>query len=71
MIFAQAAGTPIVYVATTDPSPNALAILKPADSKVAIDKGISLARTSLLPRDRAHITCSSRHSPMPACPMSR
>lgn len=35
VIFAQAAGTQLVYVAATDPSPNALAILKPADSKLA------------------------------------
>ena len=34
MIFAQAAGTPIIYVAATDPSPHALAILKPAGSKL-------------------------------------
>jgi sulfonate transport system substrate-binding protein len=34
MIFAQAAGTPIVYVAATDPSPRALAILKPAGNRV-------------------------------------
>jgi len=32
VIFAQAAGTPIVYVAATNPSPRALAILKPAGS---------------------------------------
>ncbi len=32
VIFAQAAGTPIVYVAATDPSPRAVAILKPAGS---------------------------------------
>ena len=34
VIFAQAAGTPIVYVAATNPSPRALAILKPAGSKL-------------------------------------
>lgn len=34
MIFAQAAGTPIVYVAATNPSPHAVAILKPANSKL-------------------------------------
>ncbi len=34
VIFAQAAGTPVVYVAATDPSPRALAILKPASSKL-------------------------------------
>jgi sulfonate transport system substrate-binding protein len=34
VIFAQAAGTPIVYVAATNPSPRALAILKPAASKL-------------------------------------
>jgi sulfonate transport system substrate-binding protein len=34
VIFAQAAGTPIVYVAATNPSPRALAILKPASSKL-------------------------------------
>jgi len=34
VIFAQAAGTPIVYVASTQPSPRALAILKPAGSKL-------------------------------------
>lgn len=52
MIFAQAAGTPIVYVAATNPSPRAVAILKPASSalnsvrdlagkKVAVAKGSS------------------------------
>jgi sulfonate transport system substrate-binding protein len=51
-IFAQAAGTPIVYVAATDPSPKALAILQPANGtlksisdlagkKVAVAKGSS------------------------------
>jgi sulfonate transport system substrate-binding protein len=34
MIFAQAAGSPIVYVAATHPSPRAVAILKPAGSKL-------------------------------------
>jgi sulfonate transport system substrate-binding protein len=34
MIFAQAAGAPIVYVAATNPSPRAVAILKPAGSKL-------------------------------------
>jgi len=52
VIFAQAAGTPIVYVAATNPSPKALAILKPAKStlqsvtdlagkQVAVAKGSS------------------------------
>jgi sulfonate transport system substrate-binding protein len=52
VIFAQAAGTPIVYVAATNPSPRAVAILKPAGSalqsvhdlagkKVAVAKGSS------------------------------
>jgi sulfonate transport system substrate-binding protein len=52
VIFAQAAGTPIVYVAATNPSPQAIAILKPAGSpiksladlagkKVAVAKGSS------------------------------
>jgi sulfonate transport system substrate-binding protein len=52
VIFAQAAGTPIVYVGATNPSPHALAILKPAGSalqtvqdlagkKVAVAKGSS------------------------------
>jgi sulfonate transport system substrate-binding protein len=52
MIFAQAAGAPIVYVAATHPSPRAVAILKPAAShlhsvhdlagkKVAVAKGSS------------------------------
>jgi len=51
-IFAQASGTPIVYVAATDPSPKALAILQPANGtlksvadlagkKVAVAKGSS------------------------------
>lgn len=52
MIFAQAAGAPIVYVAATNPSPRAVAILKPAGSqlrsvhdlagqKIAVAKGSS------------------------------
>jgi len=52
VIFAQAAGTPIVYVAATNPSPRALAILQPAagtlksvadlaGKKVAVAKGSS------------------------------
>jgi sulfonate transport system substrate-binding protein len=52
VIFAQAAGTPIVYVAATNPSPQALAILKPGKStlqsvtdlagkQVAVAKGSS------------------------------
>jgi sulfonate transport system substrate-binding protein len=52
MIFAQAAGAPLVYVAATNPSPRAVAILKPAGSrlrsvhdlagkKVAVAKGSS------------------------------
>lgn len=35
VIFAQAAGTPIVYVAATNPSPSAVAILKPKSSKLS------------------------------------
>jgi sulfonate transport system substrate-binding protein len=34
MIFAQAAGSPIVYVAATHPSPRAVALLKPPGSKL-------------------------------------
>lgn len=34
VIFAQAAGTPIVYAAATNPSPRAVGILKPAKSKL-------------------------------------
>lgn len=34
MIFAQAAGSPIVYVAATHPSPRAVAIVKPAASRL-------------------------------------
>jgi len=52
VIFAQAAGTPIVYVAATNPSPRAIAILQPAagtlssvadlaGKKVAVAKGSS------------------------------
>jgi len=41
MIFAQAAGTPIVYVATTNPSPAALAILKTAGSKLQTLKDLA------------------------------
>lgn len=34
MIFAQAAGSPIVYVAATNPSPRGVAILQPRDGKL-------------------------------------
>jgi len=34
VIFAQAAGAPLVYVAATNPSPKAVAILKPSGSKL-------------------------------------
>jgi len=40
-IFAQAAGTPISYVAGTDPSPHSIAIMKPADSKLASVKDLA------------------------------
>ncbi len=54
MIFAQAAGTPIVYVATTDPSPNALAILKPADSKLQSIKDLTGKNVAVAKGSSAH-----------------
>ena len=40
-IFAQAAGTPIVYVAGTDPSPRSIAIMRPAGSKLTSVKDLA------------------------------
>ncbi len=51
VIFAQAAGMPIVYVAATDPSPRAVAILKPNGSKLQsvhdlVGKKVAVAKGS-------------------------
>ncbi len=54
MVFAQAAGTPIVYVATTDPSPNALAILKPAGSKLQSVKDLAGKNVAVAKGSSAH-----------------
>ncbi len=54
VIFAQAAGTPIVYVAATDPSPRALAILKPAGSKLQSVKDLAGKTVAVAKGSSAH-----------------
>jgi sulfonate transport system substrate-binding protein len=53
-IFAQAAGTPIVYVAATDVSPKALAILKPAKSSLASVKDLAGKKVAVAKGSSAH-----------------
>jgi sulfonate transport system substrate-binding protein len=54
MIFAQAAGTPIVYVAATNPSPRAIAILKPAGSKLAAVRDLAGKKVAVAKGSSAH-----------------
>jgi sulfonate transport system substrate-binding protein len=54
MIFAQAAGTPIVYVAATNPSPRAVAILKPAGSQLHSVKDLAGKKVAVAKGSSAH-----------------
>ena len=54
VIFAQAAGAPIVYVAATDPSPRAVAILKPAGSKLQSVKELAGKTVAVAKGSSAH-----------------
>jgi sulfonate transport system substrate-binding protein len=54
MIFAQAAGTPIVYVAATNPSPHALAILKPPTSKLQSVQDLAGKKVAVAKGSSAH-----------------
>jgi len=54
VIFAQAAGAPIVYVAAADPSPRAVAILKPAGSKLQSVKELAGKTVAVAKGSSAH-----------------
>jgi sulfonate transport system substrate-binding protein len=54
VIFAQAAGTPIVYVAATNPSPKALALLKPKGSKITSVKDLAGKQVAVAKGSSAH-----------------
>jgi sulfonate transport system substrate-binding protein len=54
MIFAQASGAPIVYVAATRPSPRAVAILKPAGSKLATVADLAGKKVAVAKGSSAH-----------------
>jgi sulfonate transport system substrate-binding protein len=54
VIFAQAAGTPIVYVAATNPSPLAVALLKPKGSKIASVKDLAGKQVAVAKGSSAH-----------------
>ncbi len=54
IIFAQAAGTPIVYVAATSPSPRAVAILKPASSKLQSVQDLAGKKVGVAKGSSAH-----------------
>lgn len=54
VIFAQAAGAPLVYVAATNPSPKAVGILKPAGSKLASVKDLAGKTVAVAKGSSAH-----------------
>ena len=54
MIFAQAAGTPVVYVAATNPSPRALAILQPAGGKLTSVADLAGKKVAVAKGSSAH-----------------
>ncbi len=54
VIFAQAAGMPVVYAAATDPSPRALAILTSATSKLQAVKDLAGKRVAVAKGSSAH-----------------
>jgi len=54
VIFAQAAGAPLVYAAATDPSPRAVGILKPAGSKLATTKDLAGKNVAVAKGSSAH-----------------
>jgi sulfonate transport system substrate-binding protein len=54
VIFAQAAGTPIVYVAATNPSPHAIALLKPKGSKITSVKDLAGKQVAVAKGSSAH-----------------
>jgi sulfonate transport system substrate-binding protein len=54
VIFAQAAGAPIVYVAATNPSPKAVGILKPAGSKLETTKDLAGKTVAVAKGSSAH-----------------
>lgn len=54
VIFAQAAGAPLVYVAATNPSPRAVAILKPTGSKLATVQDLAGKTVAVAKGSSAH-----------------
>jgi sulfonate transport system substrate-binding protein len=53
-IFAQASGVPLVYVAATDPSPRAVALLKPAKSTLESVKDLAGKKVAVAKGSSAH-----------------
>ncbi|MDR3505147.1 MAG: aliphatic sulfonate ABC transporter substrate-binding protein [Acidocella sp.] len=54
VIFAQAAGAPLVYVAASDPSPRAVGILQPAGGKLASVKDLAGKAVAVAKGSSAH-----------------
>jgi sulfonate transport system substrate-binding protein len=54
VIFAQAAGAPLVYVAATNPSPRAVGILKPSGSKLGTVAGLAGKNVAVAKGSSAH-----------------
>ena len=70
MIFAQAAGAPIVYVAATNPSPRAVAILKPAGSQLQSVHDLAGKKVAVAKGSSAHYLLVAALAKLPACPIS-
>jgi sulfonate transport system substrate-binding protein len=67
VIFAQAAGAPIVYVAATNPSPKAVGILKPAGSKLENVKDLAGKTVAVAKGSSAHylLVSALQHAGVP------
>jgi sulfonate transport system substrate-binding protein len=67
VIFAQAAGAPLVYVAATNPSPKAVGILKPAGSKLETTKDLAGKTVAVAKGSSAHylLVSALQHAGVP------
>jgi len=67
VIFAQAAGAPLVYVAATSPSPKAVGILKPAGSKLETTKDLAGKTVAVAKGSSAHylLVSALQHAGVP------
>jgi sulfonate transport system substrate-binding protein len=67
VIFAQAAGAPLVYVAATSPSPKAVGILKPAGSRLETAKDLAGKTVAVAKGSSAHylLVSALQHAGVP------